>query len=57
MAHDRRTLADLNIGESATVESFLDTVPARRFMALGLVPGAIVTAIRLAPSETRSSTR
>lgn len=45
----RRTLGDLAIGESAAVASYLEIGPARRFMALGLVPGAMVTAMRLAP--------
>ena len=45
----RRTLGDLERGESAAVASYLETGAARRFMALGLVPGAIVTAIRPAP--------
>lgn len=49
MAHDRRTLGDLGVGESAIVESYLDVGRARRCMALGLVPGAVVTVVRRAP--------
>lgn len=52
MAHDasgRRTLGDLDIGESGAVAGFLESAAARRFMALGLVPGAVVTAMRTAP--------
>lgn len=45
----RRTLDDLGMGESASVSTYLETGPARRFMALGLVPGAVVTAMRPAP--------
>lgn len=45
----RRTLDDLGYGETAAVASYLETGPARRFMALGLVPGAMVTAMRPAP--------
>ena len=45
----RKTLDDLGMGESASVASYLETGPARRFMALGLVPGAVVTAMRPAP--------
>lgn len=37
------------MGETASVATYLETEPARRFMALGLVPGAAVTAMRPAP--------
>ena len=45
----RRTLEDIEYGETAAVASYLEIGAARRFMALGLVPGAIVTAMRPAP--------
>ncbi len=52
MAHptsNGRTLGDLGMGESGAVGGYLEAAAARRFMALGLVPGAVVTAMRAAP--------
>ena len=44
-----RRLSDIDLGESASIGGYLETAASRRFMALGLVPGASITAIRTAP--------
>ena len=44
-----RRLSDISLGDSVEVCGFRGSTPVRRFVALGLVPGATVTAIRRAP--------
>lgn len=47
---DRITLADLPLGSTAVVHGYQDGTGARRrFVELGLVPGARVTRLRAAP--------
>lgn len=44
-----RTLGDALIGETVSIAGYADTMPARRLISLGLVPGASITVVRKAP--------
>ena len=43
------TLKDLQPGESGTITGYTETAPPRRLMEMGMLPGAVVEVVRLAP--------
>ncbi len=43
------TLKDLKPGESGTITGYAQTAPPMRLMEMGLLPGAVVEIVRLAP--------
>ena len=43
------TLKDLQPGESGTITGYTETTPPRRLMEMGMLPGAVVEVVRLAP--------
>jgi ferrous iron transport protein A len=46
----RRTLADLEVGAEAVVEAVMCARPiARRLMEMGVLPGTVVSVVRVAP--------
>jgi ferrous iron transport protein A len=42
-------LSDLNIGESAVVESFTDEAIQLKMLEMGCLPGEIISVLRVAP--------
>ena len=43
------TLKDLKPGERGTITGYAPTVPPTRLMEMGMLPGAVVEIVRLAP--------
>ncbi len=43
------TLKDLKPGESGTITGYTETTPPMRLMEMGMLPGAVVEVVRLAP--------
>jgi ferrous iron transport protein A len=49
MKQHERTLSNMAIGESCTIESFTDEVMKQKLLEMGCLPGEIITIDRLAP--------
>ncbi len=43
------TLNDLKPGERGAITGYADTAPPTRLMEMGMLPGAVVEVVRLAP--------
>lgn len=43
------TLKDLKPGESGAITGYTETAPPMRLMEMGMLPGAVVEVVRLAP--------